>query len=165
MRVALVSFAQFNNTALAYSPDRSETATSAYPSVPGRPLQNAFFSRQNAQSLRILNAHIPGDPTKPSREEFARYAYERHQENAITVALGDNNFEREEMIAAYRKAGYTDFSIHSPWQTNIDPYSRMSKGIDHLFVIGVDNSRDLSAGEVLSNGNLQETIDLLNHAR
>ncbi len=152
----------YDKTQLAYCAERSETTSSAYPSVPNRPLQNAFFSHQSGRDLRIINAHIPGDPTKPGREEFAKYTYEHHQEDAITVALGDNNFERDEMIDAYRKAGFTDFSIHSPWQTNIDPYSKKSKGIDHLFVIGDENSRDLKADEVLSNGNLQETIDLLN---
>lgn len=135
----------------------SNTSTTAFPSIPNRPLQDTLFTND----LRIINGHIPGDPTKPGREEFAKYVFDHHRNGTVTVALGDNNFERNEMIEAYRKAGFTDFSLHSPWQTNIDPYSKESKGIDHLFVIGSEDSRDLSPDEVLTNGNLQETIDLL----
>ncbi len=149
----------YNKTHLTYQASSSQTTRSAYPSFPGRPLQNAYFSSVDGQDLRIINAHIPGDPTKPGREEFARYVQEQHREGSITVALGDNNFEREEMIDAYRKAGFSEFSLHSPWQTNIDPYTKESKGIDHFFVIGDEHSRDLRVDEVLKH--LQETIDLL----
>ena len=85
-------------------------------------------------------------------------------ERSITIALGDNNFERDEMIEAYRKAGFSDFSLHSPWKTNIDPITKEAKGIDHLFVIGNDESRDLKPNEVLIGGNFQEIIHLLNQA-
>lgn len=149
----------------------SETSTSAYPSAPGRPVQNAFFWSENGMTLSIINAHIPGDPTKPGKEEFAQYVYEHHK-GWTTVALGDNNFERDEMMEAYRKAGFTDFSLHSPWKTNIDPYTKESKAIDHFFVVGTDtrsgkeaSSRDLSVEEVLPNGQLQNTVDLLNPVR
>lgn len=152
----------YDSVKLSYCQDRSETATSAYESFPSRPLQNAFFSNNKGTDLRIINAHIPGDPLKPGREEFANYVHKQHQNDSVTVALGDNNFERDEMIDAYRKAGFSEFSVHSPWKTNIDPYSKQSKGIDHFFIIGTDSSRDLRADEVLQNGNLQETIDLLN---
>lgn len=154
----------YNKTQLTFQSNLSETSQSAYPSVPGRPLQNAYFSNKDGRDLRIINAHIPGDPTKPGREEFAQYVQRYHKEGSVTVALGDNNFERDEMIAAYRKAGFSDFSIHSPWKTNIDPETKESKGIDHLFVIGDENSRDLKSGEILVGGDLQETIDLLNSA-
>jgi len=152
----------FNKDQITYQPSFSETTKSAYPSFPGRPLQNACFSNTLGQNMRIINSHIPGDPTKPGREEFARYVQQQHQEGSITIALGDNNFERHEMLDAYRKAGFTDFSLHSPWKTNIDPYTKESKTIDHFFVIGNENSRDLKPDEVLVGGNLPETIDLLN---
>lgn len=152
----------YNKNQLTYQPKLSETTQTAYPSVPNRPLQNAYFSQKDGRDLRIINAHIPGDPDLPGREEFARYVHRQHKEGSITVALGDNNFERDEMIDAYRKAGFSDFSLHSPWQTNIDPQTKESKGIDHLFVVGDENSRDLKPDEVLLNGKLKETIDLLN---
>jgi endonuclease/exonuclease/phosphatase family metal-dependent hydrolase len=150
----------YDKSQLTYRPELSETTQSAYPSVPKRPLQNAYFSQNGGPDLRIINAHIPGDPALPGREEFASYVREQHRNDFITVALGDNNFERDEMIDAYRKAGFTDFSIHSPWKTNIDPVTKESKGIDHLFVAGAENSRDLKAEEILAQ--LQDTIDLLN---
>ncbi|MBY0530212.1 MAG: hypothetical protein K2P51_08530 [Rhabdochlamydiaceae bacterium] len=151
----------YDRSQLTYRRDLSETTQYAYPSVPKRPLQNTYFSQNGGPDLRIINAHIPGDPNLPAREEFASYVHKQHQEDIITVALGDNNFERDEMIEAYRKAGFTDFSIHSPWKTNIDPVTKESKGIDHLFVAGDHKSRDLKAEEIL-NERLRATIELLN---
>jgi hypothetical protein len=152
----------YNKSQLSYQSDLSETAQKAYPTVLGKPLQNVYFSNQEGQGIRVINSHIPGDPKKPCREEFARYVHGQHKEGSMMIALGDNNFERDEMIEAYRKAGFSDFSLHSPYRTNIDPATKQSKGIDHLFAIGHDNSRDLRPGEILTEGNLQETIDLLN---
>ncbi len=154
----------YNKTRLTFHAGLSETTGSAYPSAPCRPLQNVCFSRAEGQNIRIINAHIPGDPNKPCPDEFARYVRGQHSEGSITIALGDNNFERDVMIKAYQKAGFSDYSLHSPWKTNIDPETKQSKGIDHLFVIGDENSRDLKPDEVLAGGNLQETIDLLNQA-
>ena len=151
----------FDQSKLNYCPDRSETTTSAYPSVPNRPIQNVLFTDRQGQDLRIINAHIPGDPQLPVREEFANYVRKQHEQGAVTVALGDNNFERDEMIAAYQQAGFSDFSIHTPWKTNIDPYTKESKGIDHIFIIGNENSRDLKSQEILTEWGLQQTIDLL----
>jgi len=154
----------FDKSRLTYQPSQSEVTKDAYPSVPERPLQNALFSRIGTpgHSLRVINAHIPGDPTVPVREEFAKYVHDIHRDGEVTVALGDNNFERDEMILAYERMGFSEFSLHSPWKTNIDPYGKYSKGIDHLFVAGGHFSRDLTPDEVLQNGNLRETIALLN---
>jgi hypothetical protein len=155
----------FDRSKLTYQPDQSEVTKDSYPSVPERPLQNAFFSRtgeESGRNLRVINAHIPGDPNLPVREEFAKYVHDTHREDQVTVALGDNNFERDEMILAYERMGFSEFSLHSPWKTNIDPYGKHSKAIDHLFVAGGDFSRDLTPDEVLQNGNLRETIALLN---
>lgn len=137
----------------------SHTNMDAYPSSKDRPLQQETFAA-NGMNLNLFNAHIPGDPTLPGRDEFARYVASQHHAGDVTIALGDNNFERDEMIAAYRHAGFSDFSIHSPWKTNIDPATKESKGIDHLFVVGTENSRDLRPDEVLHN--LEDTIHLLN---
>lgn len=151
----------YNRDQLTYQPQFSETNTVSYPSAPGRPIQNAYFSVTNRQDMRIINAHIPGDPQLPCRQEFTDYVQNQHREGTIMVALGDNNFERHEMIEAYRNSGFTDFSIHTPWKSNVDPTTKQSKAIDHLFVIGADSSRDLSIDEVHMGGNLSATIDLL----
>jgi hypothetical protein len=155
----------YDRTKLTYRPNFSGTTRSAYPSDLGRPLQNLYFSQAEGRDFRIINAHIPGDPSLPCREEFASYVHRQHQNGSVTIAVGDNNFDREEMIEAYRKAGFSDFSLHTPWKTNIDPMTKQSKGIDHLFVVGEDNSRDLVSSEILVCGNLQETIDLLNQEK
>ncbi|MBX9743666.1 MAG: hypothetical protein K2X08_00460 [Chlamydiales bacterium] len=157
----------FDKSRLVYRPDQSGVTKDSYPSVPNRPIQNALFSRigeEHGRDFRVVNAHIPGDPTLPVREEFAKYIHDIHRDGQVTVALGDNNFERDEMILAYERMGFSEFSLHSPWKTNIDPYGKHSKAIDHLFVAGGDFSRDLTADEVLQNGNLRETIALLNGA-
>jgi hypothetical protein len=153
----------YDSRQLQYQPGASETSTSAYPSFRNRPLQNALFSNGAGDGLRIINAHVPGDPIKPGRDELARYVHGQHREGMTTIALGDNNFERNEMIDAYRKAGFSEFSLHSPWKTNIDPSTKESKCIDHFFVVGTDSSKDLSPQAVLpKDRGLQETIDLLN---
>lgn len=157
----------FDKSRLVYRPDQSGVTRDSYPSVPNRPIQQALFSRiedQHGRDLRVVNAHIPGDPNLPVREEFAKYIHDIHRDGQVTVALGDNNFERDEMIFAYERMGFSEFSLHSPWKTNIDPYGKHSKAIDHLFVVGGDFSRDLTPDEVLQKGNLRETIALLNGA-
>lgn len=153
----------YNSSMFTYRADQSEVSYQAYPSVPGNPIQNAYFERlgQNEKAMRIVNAHIPGNPNLPCREEFARYVQKCSSPDEIMVALGDNNFERHEMLDAYQKAGLFDFTLHSPWQTNIDPYTKESKAIDHIFVRGAA-SRTLQVDEVLNEeSQLQETIDLL----
>lgn len=153
----------YDRTKLQYDPTLSETTLDAYPSVPGRPLQNGFFSTDQGEKIRIINAHIPGAFDLPGREEFARYVYDQHQPGCVTLALGDNNFEREEMRDAFEKAGFVEFSLHSNWKTNIDPQTKESKAIDHIFIVGEHTSRDLSPEEVIdARYHLQETVDLLN---
>ncbi len=148
---------------LAYQPHLSEVTRDSYPSVPKRPLQNGFFSKVGQEgSFRVFNAHIPGDPNLPAREEYARAVHKAHKEGTTTIGLGDNNFQREQMIEAFQKAGFSEFSLHAPWKTNIGPDHKESKAIDLFFVAGASSSRDLRPIEVLSRGNLPEMIDLLN---
>lgn len=170
----------FDKSRLTYRADQSGVTKDSYPSVPNRPIQNALFSRIGGEcnrDLRVINAHIPGDPTLPAREEFAKHVHDIHIHDIhnqttgklkpIIVAGGDNNFERNEMIPAFEKMGFLDFSLHAPWKTNVDPYGdygKYSKAIDLLLVVGADFSRDLTPDEVLQNGNLRETIALLNGA-
>lgn len=156
----------YDTSKLDYRAEQSKVTQDSYPSVPGRPLQYAVFSKageKNGRNLGIANAHIPGNPALPAREELAKYIHDIHRDDQTTVVVGDNNFERDQMIRAYENQGFSDpFSMHSPWKTNVDPMNRNSKAIDHCFVAGGRFSRDLTPDEVLRNGNLQETIDLLN---
>lgn len=149
----------YNKIHLSYQTNLSGTFENAYPSEPGRPIPNLYFASANG-NLNIFNCHIPGDANKPCREELAKYIYEQHKEGSVTIAIGDNNFERHEMMDAYRKAGFTDFSLHAPWKTNIDPATKESKGIDCAFVVGKHQSRDLKPDEVIEGDTLKKTIQL-----
>ena len=117
----------FDKSKLTYRPDQSEVTTDSYPSVPRRPIQNALFSitgETRGPNLRVVNTHIPGDPALPAREEFAKYVRRTHSDNQTTVALGDNNFERHEMISAYKKNGF--FKVQSAF-TMEDQYRSLRK--------------------------------------
>jgi hypothetical protein len=153
----------YNSSLLTYRPDHSETSYNSYPSAPGRSLMNASFERndQKEKIIRIFNAHIPGDPALPARQEFANYVFKHYSSNETTIALGDNNFEHHEMFDAFRNAGFLEFALHTPWYSNIDPLTKESKGIDHIFVKGA-SSQDLSPNEVLgTESHLKETLELL----
>lgn len=155
----------YNTSQLTYHSEQSEVTTTSYPSVPNRPIQQVVFSKTDGSEFSIINAHIPGDPSLPSKEEFSQYVYKKYNENNIpTIAVGDYNFERDEMIDSYKKAGFQNFSFHSTHKTNIDPYNKNSKAIDHQFVIGENvYSRDLTPNEILPNDNrLPDMINLLN---
>lgn len=146
----------------SYLPECSETSSQVYPSFPGRPVQRVSLEGAEGSIFQVINTHIPGDPNLPGREEVARYAERYHRDDRVTIVLGDNNFERHEMLDAFFKAGFSNFSLHSPWKTNIDPYSKESKGIDHFFVIGHKTSVDLRPEDFLpGDERLPQTIALL----
>ncbi len=154
----------YDASTLEHLPEQSAISYDSYSCSPGRLIQNIFFKplTGNGQPLRIFHSHVPGNPNLPGNEDFARYIYDNHRAGEIAIALGDMNFERNEMIAAYSKAGFKDFFLFSPWQTNIDPFTKTSKGIDHLFVKGEFKGRNLSPSEIMPDGYfLNETIQLL----
>ncbi len=159
----------FDTSRLAYRPDQSGIATDAYPSVPNRPLQHAHFSRikEHGRDLKVVNAHIPGNPNLPAPEEFARYVARIHSDQQITVAVGDYNCERDRIINAFQKTpvGQSKYSVHTPWKGNVHPDELTSKGVDHACVLGKEPfSHDLKTDKVLPGYNLQEMIALLNGA-
>lgn len=90
----------------------------------------------NGQNLRILNAHIPGDPTKPARFEFTKYLENTFDPALTTIAMGDMNFNELEMSDAIRQAfpGNPPFYLYAPYCTNIAPIALQSKAIDHFLV-------------------------------
>ena len=113
--------------------------------------------KENLEKLRVLQNY---------KEEFAKFVYNNHEAGEIAVALGDMNFERNEMIEAYSKVGFQDFFLFSPWHTNVDPYTKKSKGIDHLFVKGEVEVRNLTPNEIFPDGYLlDEIIGLLKTPR
>lgn len=72
---------------------------------PYRTLQDLSIRRlDNGQLLRIVNAHLPGDPTKPARFEFARYLSDTFDPTLSAIAMGDMNFNELEMADAMQQA-------------------------------------------------------------
>lgn len=151
----------YNATIFSYHPELSSMPIGVFSGSSEKSLMSVLFT-SGEKSIRIINAHIPGDPKLPSTEEFASYVYAADCDANIQIALGDHNFERQEMRLAYQKAGYLphEYSLHSPWKTNIDPYTKESKAIDHIFVRGA-SSRSLQPEEISNGYNLAETINLL----
>ena len=124
--------------------------------------------RVSGKEYRILNSHIPGDPNLPGRYEFADYVYRQDRTSVTTIALGDMNFNRDEMADAFQRAAMSSgekngFINTSSYWTNVGPNFQAGelfhrKTIDHIFI---DNPTaiGLSPDDVLSG--LQEMIDLL----
>lgn len=102
---------------------------------PERAIQEILL-KHNGEQIRLLNIHLPGDPKKPGRFEFAAYLHRTFDPSLTTLVMGDMNFNEEEMADAMEKAfeNNSPFSLHSPYPTNISPYVFNSKAIDHFFV-------------------------------
>lgn len=163
----------FNDSYVSYEKTLSETPLDAYPSIKRRQLAQAVFKKvTDGKTLRIFNAHIPGDPTLPGPEEYANYVSRFFSKDEVTIALGDCNFERDRMIDSFEQAGllnerYPEQVLHTPWPTNVHPYMAdfdpgplKSKGIDHALVLNA-TSRALDMQEVLNDGRLTQTIEYL----
>ncbi len=132
---------------------------------PARTFQDITLRRLDTQeTMRILNAHVPGDPQGPARYEFAQYLAKTHQ-SMTTVAMGDMNFNELEMADAVEQAfQQSPYTIYSPYCTNISVKQAIepltTKAIDHFLVSTDKKGELLSAEEVLLG--LEETYQLLN---
>lgn len=119
--------------------------------------------KHNGEQIRLLNVHLPGDPKKPGRFEFAAYLSRTFDPSLTTIVMGDMNFNEEEMADAMEKAFEkgSPFSLHSPYPTNISPYAFNSKAIDHFIVYSPNGSPvALSTPEEIMPG-LSAIVDLL----
>ncbi len=131
---------------------------------PKRSFQEICLRRiDNGENFKLFNVHLPGDPTKPGRFEFAQYIKDTFDSNCTTVAMGDMNFNELEMADAMRQAfpDNSPFSIYSPYCTNISPYVFNSKAIDH-FIISTPNQSLVtlnSPDQVMTK--LEEVVSLL----
>lgn len=92
-----------------------------------------LFHIESGQPLRVVNAHLPGNPKGPARHEFAQYLIA--SSHIETIALGDMNFNELEMAEAFKSSS---FAIFSPYCTNISPYAFNSKAIDHFMIQAFD---------------------------
>jgi hypothetical protein len=110
---------------------------------PDRAVQDIMFRRlDNGKLLRLVNVHLPGDPTKPARFEFAKYLAKTFNPTLTTLCLGDMNFNELEMMDAMNQAfpSPSPFSLYSPYCTNISPVTFYSKAIDHFLFYSPDHS-------------------------
>jgi len=163
----------YNDSYVSFEKGLSETPLDAYPSVIGRQLAQAVFKKaSDGKTIRMFNAHIPGSPTLPGPEEYAKYVSRFFSKDEIVIALGDCNFERNRMIKAFEQAGllderYPEQVLHTPWPTNVHPQMAdfapgplKSKGIDHALVLNA-TSRALGMDEVLDDERFIQTIEYL----
>lgn len=89
-----------------------------FTSEPGAILQDVMVRRlDSGELMRIVNAHLPGDPTKPARFEFAHYLAETRDSAVATIAMGDMNFNELEMSDAMEQAfsNGSPFALYSPF--------------------------------------------------
>lgn len=121
----------------------SKEVAGVFSDSPERSFQDITLRRlDNGQSLRLINIHLPGDPTKPGRFEFAKYLARTFNPNITTLAMGDMNFNELEMAGAMSEAFPTmnPFTINSPYCTNISPNEFNSKAIDHFIVYSAEGA-------------------------
>jgi endonuclease/exonuclease/phosphatase family metal-dependent hydrolase len=130
---------------------------------PERTFQQVVLQRLDTQEdLRIVNAHLPGDPNGPARKEFAHYLNASNDSRKV-IAMGDMNFNEFEMSEAF--GPNSPLNLYTPYCTNIsvntanEPYT--SKAIDHFFVSKDMNVKLLDAEETMLG--LEATYELLNH--
>lgn len=136
--------------------------------APQRTLQDITLRRlDNGQCLRLVNIHLPGDPTKPGRFEFAQYLAKTFDPSLTTLAMGDTNFDELEMADAMKQAfqNNSPFSLNSPYCTNISPNVFNSKAIDHFLVYSPGRSSvELNTPDQIMPG-LAPVVDLLQESK
>jgi hypothetical protein len=120
-----------------------------------RSFQDISLRRKDTQEvIRLINAHLPGDPMGPARYEFAQYLAQTYRAEGSTIAMGDMNFNELEMHDAMDRAfQQSPFKIYTPYCTNIGtkngPAPLVSKAIDHFIVSSPSKVQIHSAEEVL----------------
>ena len=115
----------------------SKEVSEVFKDAPYRSFQDITLRRlPSKETLRLVNAHLPGDPTKPAPFEFTHYLAKTFDGKVTTVSMGDMNFDELKMSEALTQAFLIDppFSLYSPYCTNISPYVLHSKAIDHILV-------------------------------
>lgn len=118
-------------------------------------------SLSDGEVYRVLNAHLPGNPIGPARNEFAAYLNQLDDSMKIIVG-GDMNFNELGMSTALGAS--TKLELYAPYSTNIStnqaPEPFRSKSIDHFFVSKGVTVKMLDVEEVMLG--LTPTYHLLN---
>ncbi|HSX26391.1 MAG TPA: hypothetical protein VLE89_05225 [Chlamydiales bacterium] len=142
----------------------AKSVTGIFSAEPKKSTQELILLRkENGEKLRLVNVHLPGDPTKPGRFEFAQYLADTADDQIATIAMGDMNFNELEMADALEKAFPNGKpSLYSPYCTNISPYTFVSKVIDH-FIVQSSSQVEINTPEQVMIG-LSSTTALLSGA-
>jgi len=127
-----------------------------------------FEETATGQKYQLINAHLPGDPNLPGRNEFARYMLNYSKNDCITMAVGDMNFTDAELQLAFAQEAqklHLESHFHNlvDYNTNVGAYTLDGKSIDHIWVDTKGKNiacEGMKPDEVLKG--LQSTVDLLN---
>lgn len=108
-----------------------------FPKYPTRTVQDLVLkAKDKSKEFRVINTHLPGDPTAPSLQQLAEYLKKTFQKDYETFVMGDTNFNEVEVDFALHKAfsdgeikaddlyegNYSYFRRHSPsYATNMAP--------------------------------------------
>ena len=132
--------------------------------TPQRGVQEIFLQNNvTGEELRLINAHLPGDPLHPARFEFTQYLAKTFDPAIPTIAMGDMNFNEFEMKQALDQAFGEEgpFILHSSYCTNITPFTFTSKIIDHFLVYAPSQMKvKINTAEEVITG-LTPMVDLL----
>jgi hypothetical protein len=154
----------YDKRALEYDSSRSQIQKGLFSIQPNKTVMNLCFVQKEGarQTIRVINAHLPGEPGNPAPAEFAAYVTAISTPDTITIAMGDMNFNEVEMGSAFEKSipSGMDFNLIAPYCTNIG-LNLYSKSIDHFFVFtqGQHEISRSSAEEVMIG--LTESVHLL----
>ncbi len=150
----------YNREAFTYVPEESAIAL-AFPNTdPKRTLMDLMFiDNASQEKMRVINAHLPGDPLNPGTFDYAHYLMTNLRQDCTTIALGDMNFTEEEMQLAFDREGGAPFRNLVGYNTNIGANTFEAKSIDHIWVNTKLPCAGMQPNEVLSG--LQSTVDLL----
>jgi hypothetical protein len=122
-----------------YDPSRSQIVGGIF-SKDTRTVMNVCFVRKDThEAIRVVNAHLPGEPGNPAPAEFAAYVAYLANSNALIIAMGDMNFNEVEMKTEFAKRAPQGFQFDmlAPYCTNIS-LDFCSKSIDHFFIYAQD---------------------------
>lgn len=144
---------------------KSNAISNLFSKTPSRTVQDIILRRIDTGTLlRIVNAHLPGDPNHPARYEFGYYLADTFDPATVTIALGDMNFNELEIKQAVDQAFLQNspFSIYSPYCTNVSPFVFISKAIDHFIIYSPDHSPAFVSEPEQLLQELRPIVELLN---
>lgn len=139
------NIAIYDKRALAFNSSDSQIAHGVFTKDKRSVMNLCFIRKETGETLRIINAHLPGEPGNPAPAEFAAYVSSWTSSEEVTIAMGDMNFNEVEMKAAFTKkplAGL-QFDMLAPYCSNIG-LDFCSKSIDHFFVFAQEKHTLLS---------------------